>query len=117
MSNSGISITKRRQLQLLAAGVSLLAKKIELPPLKGRVAAEKYVRLVFAAVRLYLAEGQDIYIPGVGTLTPRRLAKRRARNPRTGEEMIAPARITVRFKQSQRFRQKLNAAPKSPYAN
>ena len=117
MNNSGISATKRKKLQLLAAGVSLLAKNVELPPLKGRVAAEKYVRLVFAAVKLYLAEGQDIYIPGVGTLTPKRLAERRGRNPRTGEEMVAPSRVTIRFKQSQRFRQKINRVPDSPYAN
>ncbi|WP_269581916.1 HU family DNA-binding protein [Roseibium sp. Sym1] len=45
-----------------------------------------------------LAEGVPVKLPGVGVLAPKEQAQRSARNPRTGEAIVVPAKTVVKFK-------------------
>lgn len=62
-----------------------------------------------------LADGQDVKIENVGTLTVATQAareEREGRNPKTGEALTIaaqPAQTTIRFKVSKSFKEALNA--------
>jgi len=56
------------------------------------------------AVKQALAQGQGIEIRGFGTFKVRQRKARMARNPRTGEPVRVPARISPVFKPSKHFR-------------
>jgi len=45
-----------------------------------------------------LAEGNEVWLKGLGKLIPRDRAERMARNPRTGEDALVPARRIITFK-------------------
>lgn len=46
------------------------------------------------------ADGRSVQLPGVGSLQPADRRERRARNPRTGQEMLVPAKRTLRLRLS-----------------
>ena len=60
--------------------------------------AEKAVNAVFAAVADALAAGDKVQLVGFGTFEVRERAEKKARNPRTGEEITVPATKVPAFK-------------------
>jgi nucleoid DNA-binding protein len=52
---------------------------------------------IIGAIAAALAAGKTVELRGLGTLDVRERAERRARKPRTGEEVIVPARRRVFF--------------------
>jgi integration host factor beta subunit len=56
------------------------------------------------AVKLALANGENIEIRGFGTFKVRKRKTRMARNPRTGESVEVPARTVPVFKPSKHLR-------------
>ena len=56
-----------------------------------------------------LAQGERIEIRGFGSFDLRHRPPRIARNPRTGEAVDLPAKVTVHFKPGKEMRDRVNA--------
>ena len=61
------------------------------------------------AVKQALARGEHIEIRGFGTFKVRERGPRHARNPRTGETVLVPAREVPVFKPSRQLRNRVSA--------
>jgi integration host factor subunit beta len=59
------------------------------------------------AVKLALAQGENIEIRGFGTFKVRKRKTRMARNPRTGDSVEVPARSVPVFKPSKHLRMRV----------
>ncbi len=57
-------------------------------------------------------EGDRVFLPGLGTLTPVPRAERIGRNPKTGGSCTIPARTTVKFTAAKRLKDALNQKKK-----
>jgi integration host factor subunit beta len=55
-------------------------------------------------VAIALAEGKHLEIRGFGTFKVRERRARRARNPRSGEEVLVPAKLVPVFKPSKELK-------------
>jgi nucleoid DNA-binding protein len=44
-----------------------------------------------------LAKGEKVLLSGLGSFRPKRMRERMARNPRTGEPVLIPARVRATF--------------------
>ena len=75
----------------------------------GRPRAEvaSTVDAVFELISTGLARGEKIAISGFGNFDARQVAERMARNPRTGESVLVPARTAARFKASRNLKSTL----------
>ncbi|MCL2508494.1 MAG: HU family DNA-binding protein [Oscillospiraceae bacterium] len=60
--------------------------------------AEKAVNAVFGAISDALSAGEKVQLIGFGTFEVRDRAEKQARNPRTGEVVVAPATKVPAFK-------------------
>ena len=69
--------------------------------------AEAIVNAAFDQLAGLLQRGDRLTIPAFGTFCVIQTRQRRARNPRTGEEMIIPARKAVRFRPSSVLKEKV----------
>ena len=56
-----------------------------------------------------LSGGQNIYLRNFGTFHIRENGERPARNPKTGETFIVPAKKKVLFKSGKRMKREMNA--------
>ena len=76
----------------------------------GRPKAEvsSTVDAVFTMISGALARGEKVAISGFGNFEARRVAERMARNPRTGESVLVPARTSPRFKPSRSLKDSLS---------
>jgi DNA-binding protein HU-beta len=54
-----------------------------------------------------LKEGEKVIIPNLGIFGVKRRAKRKGRNPQTGEEIIIPERKVVHFKPSKKLKEEI----------
>lgn len=66
------------------------------------------VDTIFDTIKEALKEGNSITLVGFGTFKIVDRAERKARNPRTGEEITIPAKKTLVFKPSKSFLDQLN---------
>ncbi len=62
---------------------------------------EKVLNAFVATVKGTLADSQEVRILGFGTFKVAERSARKGRNPRTGEEMVIPARKVVKFRPGQ----------------
>ena len=60
--------------------------------------AENAVMTTLAAIGSSLSKGENVTIPRFGTFSVRERQARKARNPRTGEEINVPAKKNIVFK-------------------
>ncbi len=65
-----------------------------------KVAAQKAVDAVLAAVLTGLKRDKEVQLAGFGTFAVRERAARKGRNPKTGEEIWIPASKSVAFRAS-----------------
>lgn len=65
----------------------------------SKVDAKKALDATLDAMTNALAEGDKISLIGFGTFSIVEKGERKGRNPRNNEEIIIPARKTVKFKQ------------------
>jgi integration host factor subunit beta len=68
------------------------------------------------AIRRALSEGKHLEIRGFGTFKVRERRARRARNPRSGTEVMVPAKIVPVFKPSKELKAQVLEAQESPEA-
>lgn len=65
----------------------------------------------FAAISEALVAGGDVKLPGFGNFEVKHKTARPGRNPRTGEEVMIPARRVVTFRASQILKDKVQDTP------
>ena len=70
--------------------------------------AEVVVETVFESMSQALARGEKIELRGFGSFRVQERKARRARNPKTGEEVDVPARKVPRFRPGRDMRELLN---------
>lgn len=70
--------------------------------------AEQIVDTVFSTMKESLLGGESVKLVHFGTLSVRKKAPRRGRNPRTGEAMEITKRSMVSFKPSKGVREQIN---------
>ncbi|WP_029522118.1 HU family DNA-binding protein [Persephonella sp. KM09-Lau-8] len=63
---------------------------------------------IFEAMIEGLQNGEKIEIRGLGTFKVKERPEKMARNPRTGEKILVPARRTVHFKTGKLLKSRLN---------
>ena len=73
---------------------------------------EKLVKAMIDTFTEALAEGDRVFLPGLGTLIPVPRAERIGRNPKTGGSCTIPARTTVKFTAAKRLKDALNQKKK-----
>ena len=62
----------------------------------------------------YVANGDEVRLPGMGTFVKAPTKARTARNPQTGEEITISARRVLTFKPSQVLKDALNGGTRGP---
>ena len=72
------------------------------------------IEATLASVVKALASGEAVQINNFGVLSPHKLNARNARNPKTGAQVIVPARTTVKFRPAQSLQDAM-ATGKHPY--
>ena len=69
---------------------------------------KKFVKAMLDTFTEALTEGDRVFLPGLGTLTPVPRAGRIWRNPKTGGSCTIPARTTVKFAAAKRLKDALS---------
>jgi integration host factor subunit alpha len=72
------------------------------------------VETVLELIKRSLKSGEDVMISGFGKFSVKQKAKRKGRNPATGEDMILEPRRVVTFKCSGKLKEKLNKTYGAP---
>lgn len=72
-----------------------------------RIAAEEIVNLVFDRIMESVARGYKVRINGFGAFEAKHRKARIARNPRTNEQLLVPARMLPVFTPGKDFKDKL----------
>ena len=67
------------------------------------------VEILLELIKQSLASGDDVLISGFGKFCVKQKAKRKGRNPATGEDMILTPRKVVTYQCSAILREKLNS--------
>ena len=68
----------------------------------------EYVETILELIKSTLESGEDVLISGFGKFCLKQKAKRRGRNPATGEDIMLAPRKVVTFQCSRILREKLN---------
>lgn len=66
--------------------------------------SEEVVNAIFDNITSTLAKGEEVDIAGFGKFVSSKRAAREARNPRTGETVMVPARNVPKFKASKKLK-------------
>jgi integration host factor subunit alpha len=75
--------------------------------LSRKIAAET-IGTILDIVKDALESGEDVAATGFGKFSVHDKSERKGRNPATGEEILLPARKTVKFKCSEKLRGIIN---------
>lgn len=76
--------------------------------LKHRVQAERLVNTFLDTVKECVAEGENIVFVGFGTFEVKEKAQTVGRNPKTGEEVVIPAKKVVKFRAGKELKEIVN---------
>ncbi len=90
------TITKRDLVQLIAEKTAVQQQK-----------AKEVIQSFLDEIIAELANGNRLEFRDFGVFEPRKKAPRLARNPRTGEKIKVPYKITVKFKAGRMMKAKL----------
>ena len=78
--------------------------QLGLPKIQSVQALESIIEIIKNA----LENGEDVLITGFGKFYVKEKRERRGRNPQTGEDMMLGPRRVVRFKCSEKLRERVN---------
>ena len=67
------------------------------------------INCILSQIELALTQGKHIEVRGFGCFDLRHHAPRKARNPKTGESIVSPARISIHFKPGKDMKDRINA--------
>jgi integration host factor subunit alpha len=76
----------------------------------SRTTSTRLVESLMETMKGTLARGEDVLISGFGKFSARAKARRRGRNPATGEDLTLKERRIVTFKCSSVLRNRINGA-------
>ena len=68
----------------------------------------KVLESILKIIKETLENGEDVMITGFGKFYVKEKRKRKGRNPQTGEDLMLGARKVVRFKCSDKLRERMN---------
>lgn len=85
--------------------INRVIEKTDLP----KKDVEVYMEAVFEAVEDTLHETGEVTLGKLGKIKTVERAARKARNPKTGEEVTVPAKTAAKFSPSKQFKEKLNS--------
>lgn len=80
-----------------------MIKEVAEKTITARKEIQKIIDLYLDCIREELMKGEKVKIKDLGTFTPKTTKEHKARNPKTGEEVIVPEKKTVSFKASPNF--------------
>jgi DNA-binding protein HU-beta len=69
---------------------------------------EKSPNALADAIRMGLAKGERMVLPGVGSSSGTQRKARTGRNPRTGKEISIPAKTAIKFSAATAVKEQLN---------
>lgn len=90
------TITKRDLVQLIAEKTNVQQQK-----------AKEVIQSFLDEIIAELANGNRLEFRDFGVFEPRKKAPRLARNPRTGEKIQVPQKVTVKFKAGRMMKERL----------
>jgi DNA-binding protein HU-beta len=71
--------------------------------------AEKVVDVLLEHIQTALSRGEHVTLVGFGTFSVMARAARKGHNPRTGQEIVLPARKTPKFRAGKGLREAIKA--------
>ncbi|MFN0059227.1 MAG: HU family DNA-binding protein [Planctomycetota bacterium] len=83
--------------------VQLIAEKTEVQQQKAKEVIQSFLDEIITE----LANGNRLEFRDFGVFEPRSKAPRQARNPRTGEKIPVPKKVTVKFKAGRLMKERL----------
>ena len=81
-----------------------IAAKADLTQKQASVVLDSMIDIIQDTV----ASGDKLALIGFGTFEARKIAAKKARNPRTGETVAVPAKTVPAFKPGKSFKEKVN---------
>jgi len=81
-----------------------IAAKADLTQKQASVVLDSMIDIIQDTV----ASGDKLALIGFGTFETRKIAAKKARNPRTGETVAVPAKTVPAFKPGKSFKEKVN---------
>jgi DNA-binding protein HU-beta len=87
-----------------------LIKKVAKEQGLSEAKAEKLVKAVLSAISEALKSGEEVRLSSLGVFKFGQRSERKGRNPRTGKEMVIPAKKVVRFVANKSIREAVNTA-------
>jgi len=84
-----------------------ISEKLGIPLRTGR----RFLQELLAGISDDLKGTSRIEIRGLGTFTVYRRPERRTKHPKTGEPIVIPSRLAVRYRSSAKLRSRLNGDP------
>jgi DNA-binding protein HU-beta len=73
--------------------------------------AEQVVEAFVASIQTALSRGEPVTVVGFGRFSVLARAARKGRNPRTGQEIVIPARKTPKFSAGKGLREAVKSPP------
>jgi len=85
-----------------------LIKRIASEQNISQAAARRVIESFIQTISKTLSRGENVTLPNFGTFTIAKRAKRRCRNPQTGEIMTIPARRAAKFRPGKKLTEAVN---------
>lgn len=95
------------------AGIGDIQREANLADPENKVTYEQ-VRASLEGIKALILKGEKITLQDFGTFTVKEKPARKARNPKTGEQIDVPAKIWPHFRFNNTFRDKVNTALNAP---
>jgi DNA-binding protein HU-beta len=73
-----------------------------------QVEAEDIIDFVYGSIISSIRKGERVIIPGLGVFGVKERKAKKARNPRTGEEVVIPKRKVVVFRAAKSLKEAVN---------
>lgn len=90
-------------------GFEDLAEKTAVTAVVSKEQARKVIKTYLEEIKLALCKGDTVALREFGTFNPIHRAERQGHNPATGESITIPAKDTITFRISQKFKDMLNS--------
>ena len=89
-------------------GFEDLVEKTAVTAVVSKEQVRKVIKAYLEEIKLALCKGDAVALREFGTFNPIHRAERQGHNPSTGESITIPAKDTVTFKVSRKFKDMLN---------
>jgi len=84
--------------------IKVVASEVNQP----QIVVESIYDAILEQQQKELIKGNDVKLPGIGTLKNKDVAARKNRNPKTGETIMTPAKKAIKFKASSIIKEEVN---------